>query len=271
MHYIYNPGNVYYSYDFKTKKKSRIGDKSRLVRGYVSPDFIQKNNLPKNEPSSYIFKGVVAFNQNDVHCEHKTCIIRYRDEFSGEICETIYPYREYRNIGYCYTDGYGRIIDPRDLIDEVVSYKTSTPKKNDKVSYSLFYLRAKRNRERQWTKSYSGYRLKKVKCHLIRRNMIDRDKIAHDEDISEILRDYHISIKIRLDRSNPIIDDPYEAYGVSKQGMGWKYRHKANKQYNKLKSSVDSRSIRTMYAYEEEYSTDDIDEMLEEDFLKNIA
>ena len=271
MHYIYNPGDVYYSYDFKTKKRSRIGEKSEFVKGYVSPRFVHKNNLPIDSPNSYMFNGVVAFNPNDVHCEHKIKVIRYRSPISGNIREERYPYREYSNIGYCYTDGYGRIIDPRDLIEDVVAYKAATSKKKDTVRYSWFYIREKRNRERQWTKSYSGYSLKRIKCHLIRRNMIDYDKIAHDEDIDEILRDYHISIKMRLDRSNPVIDDPYEAYGISKQGMGWKYKHKANKQYNKLKSSVDSRSIRTMNAYEEDYTDDEIDEMLEEDFLKNIA
>ena len=271
MHYIYNPGNVYYSYSFKTKKKTRIGDKNKFVHGYVSPKFVHISNLPINAPNSYIFNGVVAFNPNDIHCEHKTKIIRYRSPFSGKIREERYPYREYSNIGYCYTDGYGRIIDPRDLIEDVVADKTATPMKNSTERFSWLYIWSKRKRERQWTKSYSGYRLKRAKYHLIRRNMIDHDKITHDSDIDEILRDYHISIKMRLDRSNPVIDDPYEAYGISKQGMGWKYRHKANKQYNKLKSSVDSCSIRTMYAYEEEYSADDIDEMLEEDYLRNIA
>ena len=256
MHYNYRPDTVYYIYDFKTGKKSRIGDQYKFVKGYLAPHFRLKNSASPSKRSSYIYTEKIVTNPNDMHRKEEK--VYYRSGSSTYVNIRV----TYEKVKGCYMDGYGRIINPWDLIDEVIAYKLSTPKKNKK-HYSWLYNYREGMRTRQWTKSFSGYRIKSYRTSLIHHSMIDESMLRSDEEIKDICRAYHIRL-----RQHYSIDWDGD---VSKQGFGWKYSYKSNKQYNKFSGSKNSNSIRTMDAYEEEFTSDEIDEMLEEDFLNNIA
>ena len=257
MHYINNMGEVFYIYNFKTGKKTRIGTRHDFIKGYLAPSFCNQNGTSVYDVAAYKYRSNIATNPNDSYRKENVEIFKEGDSFYKKIVIT------HEKAECCYMDGYGRIVNPLDFIDEVYSYKVSTPKKEKREKYSILFLIREDFRTRQHTKSHSGYKLKTNRTYMLYHSMRDESMIKNDPEIKDYFRLYHI----KKGKHNVMDWDE----GVSKQGSGWKYQHKSNKQYNKHNHSTDSRSIRTMSAFADEYTDDEIDEMLMEEFLEKSA
>lgn len=131
-------------------------------------------------------------------------------------------------------------------------------KKEEKLSW---YIKWKKH---QRTKSCSGYSWRGQFFHNVNQARHLEAMYKSDEEYREYFNIYHISPNV-LNRSN--MPEYWWDEKERRTEGNWKSQYKVNRQYNIHTSEKTSRSIRT-YKCEEEYTMDDVDGMLEEDFYR---
>lgn len=117
---------------------------------------------------------------------------------------------------------------------------------------------------RQRTKSCSGYSWRCQFFHNVNQARHLEAMYRSDEEYKAYFSSYNISPNV-LDHSN-LPESWWDEKSRRTEG-NWKSQYKVNHQYNIHSNVKDSMSIR-ICEYEEEYSLDDVDFMLEEDFME---
>ena len=232
MYPIYDPGEVFYKYSFSSGRKTLIGEKSGFV-WKINSLFNCKKGASEYNVNAYEHVGKTAMNPNDV--EYKDKPLYY--EINGWTTKTMV--RTYTRVDTCFKDGYGRVLDPKNYVKDVVSLRTMTIPRYYGDLFHWYWRRKekKHQRERQGRNRHSGYCLRGTNYSYIHGYLREMDMFSRDKEMVEECHRYHLYPRM------PKFYYLYEGYGVTNRN-GWKSQYKANKQYNIHRRMNDSRSIK---------------------------
>ena len=165
-------------------------------------------------------------------------------------------------------DGLGRILDPRNYLDDVIAYRLSTPAKPVTFYWlpneSWMRWRIKRP---QYPKSHATYCWRNPKSRSPVKYLREKSRLLSDPDVKEYSQ-YNI-----FKRNQRFKEDPYILWdpAVRRVEGNWKSQSKSTRQYNKHTKRGNADSIRVMNAYSFDRSEEEIDEMLEADFIARLS
>ncbi len=233
---IYDKSNVYYIYDVTKNVCSLIGNFDELL-SFLAKNFRRfqgESNVLTNFKNEY-FEDI---NMGDDY-NHE---IDYSFGFTYPKWQT-YPKR------YLFFDGFNRTVDVRDFKED--AFKIFLEESKSKRRYYF------KRRIRQGRHHHSGNRFKGKMPK--RMNVKKLDSILKSD-----YKDYHF--KNLEDSKNPYPDWWDDTHRRVEEN--WKSQYKVNKQYGIHKNSKDAKSIRNFK--EVDLNSNEIDDMLFEDFLKNL-
>ena len=243
MYNVFNKSDVFYLYDFSTKQVQLIGNKKNLI-AFIAKAY-RCNGWSENRLENKYFEEVNM--GNDIYHFTKTTTIKNDDDTYQYIEEKCYNYRR-----YMFYDGYDRIVDIRLFEDECKKYYHAH--KNDRKIYRFNF------KHTQHPKSHARNFYKHTFTH--NRMCVRKldDMFEHDVDY----KDYHFKK----------LEDPIDGYpdwwdDTNRRVEGnWKSQYKANKQHNIHNKGKTDETIRKIVF--DDYSEDEIEQMLYEDFLSNF-
>lgn len=255
---VYNKSNVYYLLNVVEGTYFLIGDKEELLvflsRGFdrnTSYYDIKKNYseyLNRDKLSNVYFDKINM--GNDV-LRYKNRYIAFNDDG-----DKFFVYEEeIFQRPYLFFDGNNRTIDVREFRDE--AYKVYIERcKSPNSFYSVYW----KNRKYHPYPSKVGH----GGCSYKNKVSLKYQAKRIDSMLDTCYKDFHFK---HLEDSNNPYPDWWDDTCRIIEG-NWKSQYKSNRQYGAHTSSKDNRSIRK---YEDdEFSYDDIDEMLLEDFENNF-
>lgn len=244
MYNVYDKSDVFYFYDYSKNSTALIGNKNDLIkflaRGYESSyGYVQHLS---NKYFDNINMG------NDIYHYVKESKIKNEDDDTYQ-----YIYTDYTVVKqFMFFDGFDRIIDVRMFKDEVFKYYNLH--KNDKIRYSFKFHR------KMYPTSHAGFRYKHTFLH----NRIKVRKMDSMFKYDDEYKDYHFK---RIEDTNNPYPDWFDDKIRRVEG-NWKSQYKVNKQHNIHNKGKSDDSIRKFDF--DDFTQDEIDEMLYEDFLKNF-
>ena len=234
MHIVYNKCNVFYLIDLHKNTVSLIGDKDELIK------FIARSSLIDERRNRIISDYFLHLNMgNDLNIIHHKDYVK--DDFD---CTHVVYKKIIDKKQYMFVDGENRTIDVRLFEDEIIARI-----RNDECDYTYHrYVSRKQRRHYYsgWVCRHRNPKLKNVKLGFSTYQYSD-------------LKEYGIKI------SNPLKQDIWYYCDKGRRiSANWKHQYKARKQYNiHCKQKTDLRKNK----YIEDFSQEEIDAMLEEDFL----
>lgn len=243
MYNVFNKSDVFYLYDFSTNQTQLIGNRENLI-AFIANAY-RREGWSENRIENKYFKEINM--GNDIYYFVKTSTVKNEDDTYDRIEEKCCSYRR-----YMFYDGYDRVVDIRLFEDECRKYYHAH--KNDKRVYRFNFRRT------QHPKSHARNSYKHTFTH--NRMCVRKldDMFENDMDY----KDYHFKK----------LEDPVERYpdwwdDTHRRVEGnWKSQYKVNKQHNIHNKGKSDDTIRKMEF--DEFSDDDIDAMLYEDFLNNF-
>ena len=246
MYNVYNRGNVYFIMNMVTNTYSLIGDYKELLAylagGFEGKHFHREDGNILNYTNRFF--GDINMGNDFSHYVYE----RYCNNEEG--IEYIVETEEFERKKYLFFDGFDRIIDVRLLEKE--AFKVYLQKRNEKKRY--FY---RRYRKRNGRKKHSGNHFKNYLGN--KKKVLTIDNILDTE-----YKEYHFKhLEDSVNRYPDWWDDTYRRVEGN-----WKSQYKANRQYNIHKNGKNNKSIRKDFSFGE-FSLEEIDEMLLEDFLNN--
>lgn len=239
MYAVYNPtNNIFFVKNILTGETHKIGNKYQFLCK-IAYRFSYKGDM-RYEGNWILDNSQLAFNENDLQCE---------EEFNRELYIKEYKYTQRK---YVYVDGLDRILNPRDFLKDIMHY------------YMLYghpfywpneYKSNRSNREYQGRKSHTGYSWRgknrsNLKWKKQQNDMLKKDLGTREYHFKRVGDGKEFELSWDFDR-------PYSG--------NWKAQYKCNKQYNIHTSVKNTASIRRRY--DDEFLKDEIDYMLEMDFL----
>ena len=246
MYNVYNKSDVYYVFNRQRNVYVLIGNYRELLV-YLSKGFKSKLCYKENYNIAYYnncFFDDINMGNDYSHYIYK----RYEENEEGfsYIVKTEY----FDEKSYLFIDGFDRIIDVRLFRDE--AFKVYLQRINEKKRY--YYRRYKKHNGR------------KRHSHNTFRNHIGNKKrvLTIDNIFDTEYKEYHF--KHLEDFVNPYPDWWDDTY--RRVEGNWKSQYKVNRQYNIHNKGKNNKSIRKDFSFEE-FSLEEIDEMLLEDFLDN--
>lgn len=138
----------------------------------------------------------------------------------------------------------------------VVMNPSNICKKEERSPWSIRASRYQR------PKSCSGYTWRHQYFHNVTRATRYEAMYRSDEEYKEYFKFYHISYNILDYKDLP--ESWWDEKARRTEGC-WKSQYKVNRQYNIHSSVKDSMSIRS-YEFEEPYTAEEVDRMLEEEY-----
>ena len=233
---VYNKSDVYYVANMINNTCSLIGNYDELL-------YLLAKNFKR-------FQGTanVITNFSNEYFEN----INMGDDYA----HIVYPYYSY-NIEdytcpkkYLFFDGLNRTIDIRNLKEEAFKLFLQLPENKIK-----FYFR---RRKRQGRKRHSRNSFKSRMPRKMQVKKLD-DILEHE------YKEYHFK---KLEDSNNPYPDWWDDTSRRVEG-NWKSQYKTRKQYGIHKNIKNNSTIRKQL--DDEFSPEEIDEMLFEDFYKNFV
>ena len=250
MYNVYDKSNVYFLYRYSKNSHSLIGDRNALIK-----------MLANAFRSTFYFDDVKDYNDcsrwsncffDDVNMGSDiTCVTHFnyvRDE--NEILHEVVT-KDVYNKEYLFYDGMNRIVDVREFKLEAFHYFVNH--RNDKRPYRYYRY----NRYKQWKYGHCGtyYHHQAPK----NRKCVRKLDAMFDSEYKE----YHFK---HLEDSNNPYPDWWDDAARRVEG-NWKSQYKVNRQYNIHKNAKNNKSIRKDFF--EDFSLEEIDDMLFEDFKNN--
>lgn len=239
MYNVYNKSDVFYLYTFSKNQTHLIGNKEDLIK-FISRAFSTSywDRTLANKYFDNINMG------NDIYYVKKETKVLNEDETYQYIYEYIVNSKE-----YMFFDGYNRIVDVRNFKEECIKYFNLH--KNDRYYHK--YCR------KMYPKSHAQTRYKHTFAH----NKMKIRKMDSMFKCDEEYRDYHFK---KLEDPNNPYPDWWDDTSRRVEG-NWKSQYKVNKQHNIHNNGKSDKTIRNIGF--DDFSQDEIDEMLYEDFIKN--
>lgn len=248
MYNVYNKNDVYYLYTCSTNSSRLIGNKKDLIKflSNAIDDNMGYYKYPSNWSNKYYD------NQNLSKDYTHYVITGYKNLDNGHFIEYIKE-DYFSEKEYIFYDGEYRYIDVRIFEDEVNKFHLEEMKKKPRKYY---YSWRNKRYQYQGRKYHSGNRSKhspfkgRHQAYVI------------DSMFDSEYKEYHFK---KIEDSN----NPYPYFWDDKSRRveaNWKSQYKVNRQYNIHNNGKNNKTIRKQFL--EEFSNDEIDLMLEEDFLK---
>lgn len=259
MYTVAQPENMYYKINLQTSKREIIGDEYTMFLREFNDYFVCNKGGNPYAVTSYSTSDKfeeLALNSRD----KKRKMVKCKDILGKHYLVWRGDY-EMRTVMYC--DNLNRIIDPRNYLDKIVELKTIP----SKVDYSKCYWTepewARKWKNRQRTKSCSGCTWRRQYFHNMTQARKMEAMLKNDPEYRAYCKEYHLSANV-LDHTD-IPHSWWDEKGRRTEG-NWKSQSRADRQYNSHKRAKDSKTIRR-YRFYEEFSNEEIELMLEEDFL----
>ncbi len=231
----YNKSNVYYVCDMINNTYCLIGSFDELLN-FLAKSFIK-----------YKYKGEIdnISNYENVYFQE----INMGNDYSHIVYNYEFYYQHICPKKYLFFDGFERTIDVRNFKEEAFKVYLQI-----KDSEKRFYFR--KRSKKQGRKKHSGNHFK---SRLPRKMSVKR----LDSKLKTEYKEYHFK---KLEDSNNPYPDWWDDTSRRVEG-NWKSQYKTRKQYGIHKNVKDNSTIRKQL--DDEFSPEEIDEMLFEDFYKN--
>lgn len=259
MYNVYDRSNVFYLVDLYSEKTYLLGNKKDLIK-FLSNTTKRRNNYPTINDNEFFYE--INMGKDFSHYSYLDRKISSYETIYTEKIEKFYSKR------FMFLDGENRIIDVRFFLEEVFKDISTNEKEyscfygNDTWRYFINSERIKRKnkyRRKQKTRSHSGNHFKGTKFPKSKRIRTIDSMFKNDKDF----KDYHFK---PLEDSNNPYPDWFDDTSRRIEG-NWKSQYKIRHQYD-IHSRYKTDVRKNIFI--EDFSNEEIDNMLEEDYKKEL-